>query len=270
MNDELELLLDLASRRKITHAEVYRVSSQSQPVFFEGNVLKQLESSQSVGTALRIWQNNRPGLAVAYGKVEPELLIDKAISLSQLNPPQAIELTPPRQAVYDLTGTRVEVAELITLGNQTISQLREEYPDLVCSAEFEYERESTTLIDSEGLYCHCDESGLSCSLGAELIRGEDFLGIYDGEYCKQQLDLDPILERIIQRLDWAKYNVEPLTGKCPRIINDKCCNPALGHGLLCFECQTSQRTIFSLERSPKAVSRFRKNQSVSATRTKTL
>ena len=78
MKEELESLLDSASRRGISHAEVYQVSSQSEPVFFESNRLKQLESSQSVGTGLRVWHNNRPGLAVAYGKIDPELLIDKA------------------------------------------------------------------------------------------------------------------------------------------------------------------------------------------------
>ncbi len=57
MSNELELLLELASRQGATHAEVYQVTSQSQPVFFEGNRLKQLESCQSVGTALRLWQN---------------------------------------------------------------------------------------------------------------------------------------------------------------------------------------------------------------------
>jgi len=215
MNQELELLLELTSRRGISHAEVYQVSSESQPVFFEGNRLKQLESSQSIGTALRLWQNNRPGLAVAYGKIEPELLIDKAIALSELNKPEVIELTPSRQAVHDLTGTSASVEDLIGLGQQAIDKLREEYPELICSAELEFERESTTLINSRGLYCHYDESGISYSLGAELIRGEDFLGIFDGEYSKSGLNLDLIVEQIVTRLDWAKRNVETPQGQIP-------------------------------------------------------
>ena len=70
--DKLESLLCLAERRGISHGELDRVRSQAQPIF-EGNRLKQLESSQSVGTALRLWQNNRLGLAVAYGNIEPKL-----------------------------------------------------------------------------------------------------------------------------------------------------------------------------------------------------
>jgi PmbA protein len=218
MNEELKSLLGLVSRRGISHAEVYQVSSQSQPVFFEGNRLKQLESSQSIATALRLWQDHCPGLAVAYGKIEPELLIDKAIALSQLNAPEIIELAPARQVTYDLTGVSASVQDLIDCGECAITRLREEYPELICSAELEFEQESITLLNSQGLYCHYDESGLSYSLGAELIRGEDFLGIFDGEYSKEKLNLDPVIEGIIRRLDWAKYNVNPPQGNVPVIL----------------------------------------------------
>ncbi|MGB5714826.1 MAG: TldD/PmbA family protein [Waterburya sp.] len=212
MNEELESLLNLVSRRGISHAEVYQLTSQSQPVFFEGNRLKQLESSQSVGTALRLWRDNRPGLAVAYGRIEPEFLIDKAIALSNLNESETIELAFSRMAIHDLTGISASVKDLIDIGNQAIGKLREEYPELICSAELEFEQETTTLINSQGLHCHCDESGLSYSLGAELVRGEDFLGIFDGEYSKEKLNLDPVIEQIIWRLDWAKVNVPPPQG----------------------------------------------------------
>ncbi len=218
MNEELESLLNLASRRQISHAEVYQVTSQSQPVFFEGNRLKQLESSQSVGTALRLWQNNRPGLAIAYGKIEPELLIDKAIALSNLNEPETIELATSGTTIHDLTGVKASVTDLIELGNQAIIKLEEEYPELICSAELEFEQETTTLINSQGFYGQYRESGLSCFLGAELVRGEDFLGVYDGEYSKTQLSLDPIIEQIIQRLDWAKQNVPSPQGQVPVLL----------------------------------------------------
>ena len=218
MNQELESLLKLAYSRGISHAEVYRVTSESQPVFFEGNRLKQLESCQSMGTALRLWQDSRPGLAVAYGKVDPELLIDKAIALSHLNQPETIELASDRQSIHDLTGASASVKDLIEIGNQALDLLREEYPELICSAELEFEQETTTLINSQGLYCHFRESGLSCSLGAELVRGEDFLGVFDGEYSKESLNLTPVIEQIIRRLDWAKENVEPSQGNLPVLL----------------------------------------------------
>ncbi|BAZ43767.1 peptidase U62 modulator of DNA gyrase [Chondrocystis sp. NIES-4102] len=218
MNEKLESLLKLAISSGASHAEVFQVSSQSQPVFFEGNRLKQLESSQSLGTALRLWQNNQPGLAVAYGKIEPELLVSKAIAISKLNLPETIDLASTRQLVYPEVGAKATVTELIELGNQAIAQLRREYPEIICSAELESEQETTTLVNSQGLHCHYSESALSYSLGAELVRGEDFLGIYDGEYSTDQLNIDAVIEQIIQRLDWAKANVAPLQGKVPVLL----------------------------------------------------
>jgi PmbA protein len=218
MNQELESLLQLASRQGASHAEVYQVTSQSQPVFFEGNHLKQLESSQSVGTALRLWQNERPGLAVAYGKIDAELLVEKAIALAKLNDPEVIELAPPRKEIHDLGGATASVPELVTLGNQAITLLRDKCPELICSAELESEHETTTLINSQGLDCQCSESGLSYFLGAELIRGEDFLGIYDGEYSKDKLNIDFVIKQMLQRLDWAKGNVTSPQGKIPILL----------------------------------------------------
>lgn len=152
---------------------------------------------------------------MAYGKIEPELLVNKAIALSQLNQPETIELAPVRQAIYRLEGATASVNDLVAIGNQAISELREEYPELICSAELESEQETTTLINSQGLYCQYSESALSYFIGVELVRGEDFLGIYDGEYSKNKLNVDLVIENIVQRLDWAKQNVTPPQGNVP-------------------------------------------------------
>ena len=48
-----EQLLELALRSGAEAAEVFQSGSMSRPVFFEANRLKQLESSQAEGVALR-------------------------------------------------------------------------------------------------------------------------------------------------------------------------------------------------------------------------
>ena len=63
-----EKLLDLALQRGAEAAEVLQSNSQSHPVFFEANRLKQLESSSVEGMALRLWIQGRPGLAVEIGR----------------------------------------------------------------------------------------------------------------------------------------------------------------------------------------------------------
>lgn len=219
MENNLEEILTIAKSKGAVCAEVYQVKSQSHPIFFEGNRLKQLESLQSEGTALRLWRDARPGLAVAYGNVDPELLVDKAIALALLNSAETIELTPPRTEIHAARGVDTPpITKLIEMGNQTIAYLREEYPELICSLEFEWEQETTTLVNSQGLYCQYCDTSLSYSLGAELVRGEDFLGIYEDEYTKDNLNLERAIASCLQRLDWARHNAVSPTGKLPVIF----------------------------------------------------
>ena len=215
MKSELEQLLKITKNKGAAQAEVYQARSLSHPVFFEGNRLKQLESSQSEGTALRLWRDGCPGLAVAYGQFEPEVLVDKAIALSQLNLPETVELTEARTDIRPNVGQTLPVETSIEMGKKAIAQLRKAYPEVICSAEFECEEETTTLVNSQGLDCQYTETSLSYYLGVELVRGEDFLGIYDGEYSRDKLNPDLIVKQILQRLDWAKTNTAPSTGKVP-------------------------------------------------------
>jgi PmbA protein len=218
MNDRLERLLKIAKARGANEAEVYRVTYSSLPIFFEGNRLKQLESSQSQGTALRLWYDNRPGLIVAYGQVDAEILVDKAIEIAKLNAPEEIELTPARTELHNDTNLVPSVEELIVIGENAIAQLRTDYPELICSAELERETQTVTLINSQGFLGQYSETSSSYSLGAELIRGEDFLGVYDGEYSKDSLNPNLIVEQICQRLLWAKENVGSPQGKVPVLL----------------------------------------------------
>jgi PmbA protein len=214
MND-LSELLTLAQTKGASHSEVYQVKSQSRPVFFEGNRLKQLENSQATGTALRLWYRDCPGVAVAYGAMSPDLLVDKAIAISQLNTPEIIDLTPARTEIHHDNSHSLTVEELITLGQEAIAIIRDFEPETICSAEFDSETETTILLNSQGLYCEYTDTTLSYFLGVELVRGEDFLGLYEGEDCKNNLNCDRSIASIRQRLAWAKHNTTSPQGKVP-------------------------------------------------------
>ena len=215
---EPQNIIELAQKQGANHVEVYQVKSLSKPVFFEANRLKQLESSQASGCAVRLWRENRPGLAVAYGPVEAESLVSKAIALTELNEPEDIELADARTEIYPEKGVTLPVEKLVEAGKEAIAQIREAYPEVLCSAEFECETETTTLMNSQGLYCEYTDNSISYFLGLEWIRGEDFLGVYDGEYSREQLDTSRAIKDIIKRLEWAKNNVAPPLGKVPVLL----------------------------------------------------
>ena len=220
-NSLAESLLDLALRSGAEAVEVFESHSLSRPVFFEANRLKQLEMSQAEGIALRLWREGRPGLAVAYGPVEPSTLVEKAIALSQLNEPEIIELSAPTSAVYPDLGTAVPVAQLRAWGEEAIALVREQYPESLCTADWECDIESTRLINSHGLDCGYTDTTLSCYMAAEWIRGDDFLSVEDGQTERGSLDPVVLAQQLLQRLEWAQNNVAPPVGKVPILFTSK-------------------------------------------------
>ncbi|MBW4577786.1 MAG: TldD/PmbA family protein [Aphanothece sp. CMT-3BRIN-NPC111] len=216
-----EQLLELASKSGAEAAEVYQSRSHTRPVFFEANRLKQLESAQSEGTALRLWREGRPGLAVAYGPVEPQALVDRAIALSHLNESEPVELNPGGTSVYPDLGEAVSVEQLVSMGKDAIAKVRDAYPEVLCASQWECEVETTHLINSKGLNCGYTDTTLSCYLAAEWVRGEDFLSVGDGQTQRGYLEPEKIVQQILQRLEWASENVAPLTGRVPVLFTAK-------------------------------------------------
>ncbi len=220
-NDLAEQLLEVAIKSGATEAEVYESRSHSKPVFFEANRLKQLESNQSTGTALRLWYQGRPGLTVANGPVEAQTMVKRAIALSQLNQPQEAELTGDSQIVYPNLGEDVPPEKLVEWGKQTIGLIRDVYPDVICNGDWECDVETTRLINTQGLDSHYTDTTLSCYTSAEWVRGDDFLSVADGQTERGKLDPDTLAQQIIQRLNWAQSNVAAPNNRIPVLFTSK-------------------------------------------------
>jgi PmbA protein len=216
-----EHLLELAIKSGADAAEVYQSRSLSRPVFFEANRLKQLETSQSEGTALRLWRDGRPGLTVAYGAVQAQTMVERALALSQLNQPETVELASNSKPSYPDLGEDVPVEVLVNWGKEAIALIRDAYPDVLCTADWECDRENTRLMNSQGLDCYYEDTTLSCYMSAEWVRGDDFLSVSDGQTERGELHPDKLAQQILQRLSWAKENVTPPNGRFPVLFTSK-------------------------------------------------
>ncbi len=219
--DIAEQLLDLATKAGAEAAEVYQAKSLSRPVFFEANRLKQLEIAQSEGIALRLWKDGKPGLAVAYGAVEPQILVAKSIELSALNESETPELNQANQHIYPDLGHTMPMEKLVEMGKQAIELVRSDFPEVLCSSQWDCDIETTRLVNSLGLDCSYTDTTLSGYLAVEWIRGDDFLSVGDGQTQRGYLEPDRIAQSVIKRLEWAKKNVNPPTGKVPVLFTAK-------------------------------------------------
>lgn len=220
-NDLVEQLLELAVKAGATEAEVYQSHSFSKPVFFEANRLKQLESNQSTGTALRLWYEGRPGLTVANGPVEPGTMVERAIALSKLNEREDILLNGGSRFAYPNLGEDVASEQLLDWGKQTIALIRDVYPDVICNGDWECDVENTRLVNTQGLDFYYTDTTLSCYTSAEWVRGDDFLSVSDGQTERGKLDPQKLAKQILQRLNWAQTNVAAPSNRIPILFTSK-------------------------------------------------
>ncbi|NJM97175.1 MAG: TldD/PmbA family protein [Phormidesmis sp. RL_2_1] len=252
-NNLPEQLLEQAIASGAQVAEVYESRTFSRPVLFEGNRLKQIETTQSEGIALRLWRDGRPGLVVGYGPIAAEVLVEKALAVSTLNPPEMPNLTTASpngglpagqssQRHFPDMGMTVAVEQLVRWGEGAIARLRDRFPEVICEAEIACDVDYTRLINSTGLdYCSQDTT-LSGYITAELVNQDDFLSVSDGvlgridseaaskpgpdqlqldQQDQAGLDLDKAVNSIIQRLNWAQRTVAPATGQVPIIFTPR-------------------------------------------------
>jgi len=216
-----ERLLDEAIAQGAESVEVYQSSSLDRPVIFEGNRLKQVETTQAEGVALRLWKDGRPGVAVGYGPIEPAVLIEKALAISQLNEPETPRLADGEQKDFGQVGQAVPVGQLIDQGWEAIAHIKAHFPEAVCEAELSCNIESTRLITSKGLDYRHQDTTLGGYLNAELVGQDDFLSVGDGVIGRDRLDVIATANSIIERMHWASQTVAPVNGQVPVIFTAK-------------------------------------------------
>ncbi|MBE9060710.1 TldD/PmbA family protein [cf. Phormidesmis sp. LEGE 11477] len=213
-----EQLLKGALTQGAQAVEVYQSSSFDRPAIFEGNRLKQVETTQAEGVSLRLWKDGKPGVAVGYGPVEPAVLIEKALAVSQLNQPETPRLASGEQKDFGQIGQSVPIEQLIDQGWAAIAHIKEHFPEAVCEAELSCNVETTRLLNSEGLDYRHQDTTLGGYLNAELIGQDDFLSVGDGVIGRDRIDVMATASSIIERMDWAQRTVAPISGQVPIIF----------------------------------------------------
>ena len=216
--DVAEQLLDRAIAAGAQVAEVFQSGSLSRPIIFEGNRLKQVETTEAEGLALRLWQDGKPGLAVGYGPVDLQVLVEKALATSELNEPETPELTAGNKKDFGAVGEEMPVTAMVTAGTEAIARIRDCFPEAVCEAELSCDVETTRLINSTGLDYRYQDTTVSGYIDAAFTRLDDFLNVGDGLTARQPIEMTVIADSIIQRLSWAQQIVAPVTGQVPVIF----------------------------------------------------
>jgi PmbA protein len=235
-----ESLLDAATAR-FDQAEVYRVESESHPVSFEANRLKEIMRRDTSGVALRVIDEGRIGFSSTTDAAREAELIDRVASVAPFGSEASFDFPAPTDyptvATFDSAVPQVSQQSMIDTGQGLIERLLDEWPELLCDASVVWSTAHGRIMNSAGIDAEYEQTSYYCYIGAQLIRDTDMLNVWAG-YGSNKLfgepDLDRLLQTVRRSLRWATNTAQPTsnTGDLPVIFTPRGVGATLLHPLV--------------------------------------
>jgi len=218
----MEQLLEQA-KKVCEEAEVFRVSRRETEALFEANRLKQVQTHETSGTALRIIKEGRIGFSASNRANGAQELVDMALEMAPFGAEAKFEFpgpgSYPEVEVYD---SSVEVASeeyMVGLGQSLIDRVREHTPELICEAGVSKSIITVEIMNSRGGKATYQKSIFGIEIEGVLIRGTDMLFVGDSESsCSPVFETGTVSGNTIEQLERAKRTSPAPAGRMPVIF----------------------------------------------------
>jgi PmbA protein len=218
-----ELILTTARRLGAQQAEVFVVETEETPVRFEANRLKEINSRQTSGVALRVIVGGRIGFASSTKPGDVEELVEAAMETAPFGPEAHLDFPSDRQApaveVFDAAVEVLPVHEMIEAGQSLIDAVRRAEPEVLCDAYVRRGASTVTITNSNGGGFTYRGTGYSAWVHGTLIRGTDMLFVGDGDAsCRTDLDLKAVEASVVSQLENSRRTAAVKTAEMPVIF----------------------------------------------------
>ena len=143
----------LAQASKVSEdAEVFSVSSRSTEAVFEASRLKQVQTKESTGTALRLIKEGRIGFAATTKVGSENELVEMALDMAPFGAEARFEFpgsqSYPLVTVYDAEVESVSEEAMVDLGQLMIDRIKSAEPDIVCEGSVSRRTSNLMLTNS--------------------------------------------------------------------------------------------------------------------------
>lgn len=214
----------LERAKKLTEeAELYVVTSESTPVVFETNRLKNIESKQSTILALRVIKNGRIGYAVATCADSGARLVDDAVETAAFGQEAKFEFPKriryPLIDVFDPEVELVTLEHMVKLGEHLIGRIVSNTPEIQCGASVIKATATVHIMNTRGGDALYRSTDFSYGLEGTLVRGTDMLFVGDSESsCHPISRVDNVANTVINQLERARETASVVTKTMPCIF----------------------------------------------------
>jgi len=233
-NTDKKMIEEVLERAKkvSSQAEVFHVRRWNEPVGFEANRLKTLESRESSGMALRLIKDGRVGFSSTSQEGGAKRLVEDALETAPFGPTAAFDF-PKRKRftridTYDPSVEKHPMESMVNLGQTMIDRAREHEKELLCDAGVSRDVSTLTLMNTNGGYAQYSTSVFSVGVGGTLIRGTDMLFLWEGKSaCNPITDYQPLVDGLIQQLEWGRDIASPANGVVEAVFTPRGVSSAL-------------------------------------------
>ena len=212
----LEQILKLATQ-KAEAVEVYYLSTQETPIKFENNCLKSLQTKAQQGVALRLIYQGRLGFASSTDLTRIEDLVEGAIQTAKVSDIAQFQFA----SSYNFNSPKLElnlpnVNELIFSGEEIIERIHDYNPNIIVNIDFKIQNKNIKILTNTDVFAQRFNQLVNVNISGNLVRNEDFLQISTSDVISDlPLDINKLLEKLIQKYQWAENSAKITTGNFP-------------------------------------------------------
>jgi PmbA protein len=222
---DLEELLEKA-KRVSQEAEVFYVHHRDEPVLFEANRVKLVESRESSGVSLRVIKDGKVGFSSTSDFRDTDSLVNNTMEMVPFGPEARLEFPTYSSfspvEIYDPRTESFPMDQMVNLGQTAIDRLVGSNSDLVCDASVSKGVTTITVLNSRGGYATYTKSIFALGVSGTLIKDTDMLFVSDGKSsCRPITDTSEIVATVEKQLEYSRNIVSAPVGQVPVIFTPK-------------------------------------------------
>ncbi|NEP82598.1 MAG: hypothetical protein F6K17_37620 [Okeania sp. SIO3C4] len=199
------------------------LKSSNAPIKFENNRLKSLQTKAEQGVALRLIDQGRLGFASSTDLTRIEDLVAGAIQTAKFSDIAPFQFASSYNFNYPkLECNLPKVNELITSGQEIIEKIHNYNPDILVNIDFNIRNKNIKILTNTDVYAQRFNQLVNVNISGNLIRNEDFLQISTSDVINDlPLDINKLLEKLIQKYQWAENSAKITMGNFPVFFTKK-------------------------------------------------
>ncbi len=200
-------------------AETYFVQQFSRSVVFESNKLREIQSKEINGIALRVIASGRTGITSTTNMSKAKETVPRAYTLSKFGPEVGFrfpQLAATSQVTtFDNSIENITSKQMVDAAQHTVEQVLSKHPKAQCSVYIQMALGDIQINNSSGLTRFDKFSKYSVVLSTQMINDTDMLHVWSCHTSCSPFDLNMITDYVAKPVNTALTNSQKIAKTPP-------------------------------------------------------